>query len=165
MSKIDRTHTREKAEQVLEALVSVLSSPTHLTRFSAAIPLTRVLVLLLGERPSAFVAVQILKLVGLAIKASASFLRKFELVSGWTALKHAVPQAWSNEVQRASFDVLFGVVDDRIVVDRNMTVVCPHILPTILIALDHILNEDANGFSESKDKHRFIRAISDNCLN
>ena len=90
---------------------------------------------------------QILTLVGIAIKSSLSFTRKFELVSGWTALKVALPGAWNKDVREAAFGVLFGVVvgekkglrDSEEVWGSN--VVCSSMLPAILAALDRELNE------------------------
>lgn len=152
LSRLDKSHTREKAEGVLEAFVSILSNPSHLSRFSAALPLTRVLLLLLGETPNATVAVQILTLIGLAIKASASFARKFELVSGWTALRLTLPPTWNREVQETSFAVLFGCIGQKAFKGQNLTVTCPHVLPAVLTALDHSLNETNlnEGSSECK---------------
>jgi hypothetical protein len=63
VSKLDKTNRREKAEQVLEALVHILATPSLLTKFAAALPLSRVLLLLLGEHPSPVVAAQILILL------------------------------------------------------------------------------------------------------
>src|SRR5258708_35188230 len=80
-SKLDKTHRREKAEQVLEALVHTLATPSLLNKFTSALPLSRVLLLLLGEHPSPVVAAQILILLSLILNASPSFNRKFELVS------------------------------------------------------------------------------------
>lgn len=140
MSHTDKSSRREKAELILGALVSVLRSSTHLARFSAALPLSRICLLLLGERPTAYTAVQVLTIIGLALKSSASFSRKFELVSGWTALKMTLPGAWNSDVQRTAFDILFGRIGENEKhqgPDQDVSVVsCPYIAPAIIAALD-----------------------------
>ena len=124
---------------VLEAFVTIVHSPTHLTKFSAALPLTRICLLLLGDHPSSKIVCHILNLVGLAMRASSSFARKFELVSGWTIFKVVIPPAWDADVQKLAFDVLMGrnVILDRRSGHQNdsMAVNCPQILPVILTAL------------------------------
>ncbi|TDL19109.1 beach-domain-containing protein [Rickenella mellea] len=152
MSRIDWTHRREKAEDVLTALVSILSVPACMTKFTAALPLTRICLLLLGEHPSSRVTAQVLHLIALALKTSLSFNRKFELVSGWTILRVTLPSAWDREVQEAAFDVLLGRIHDSQKMEdgKAYTVTCPYILPAILSSLHHglmslPLTEDDSG--------------------
>lgn len=142
ISRIDRTHSREKAEQVLEALISMLSTPTSLTKFASALPLTRICLLLLGEHPAPCVTTQVLLLIGLALRASSSFNRKFELVSGWTVLRQALPGSWAPNVHAAAFDVLLGRMGDsdkKAHEERIPTVSCPYIVPAIFASLHHSL--------------------------
>ena len=52
LSWIDLDHVREKAERLLELFVSIISGSTDCyTRFSIALPVTRIYLLLLGDRP------------------------------------------------------------------------------------------------------------------
>jgi len=138
-SKLDKTNRREKAEQVLEALVHILATPSLLTKFVAALPLSRVLLLLLGEHPSPVVAAQILILLGLILNASASFNRKFELVSGWMVLRTVLPAAWDPSVHVAAFDLLLGrvYVAGKSPTSGPTNIICPYILPTILASLHY----------------------------
>lgn len=141
-SKLDKTNRREKAEQVLEALVHILSTPSLLTKFAAALPLSRVLLLLLGEHPSPVVAAQILILLNLILNASLSFNRKFELVSGWMVMRTVLPAAWDPSVHVAAFDLLLGRVyvagKPPPIGPTNIT--CPYILPSILASLHYGLD-------------------------
>ncbi|KAF8184760.1 hypothetical protein BJ912DRAFT_973913 [Pholiota molesta] len=147
-----RIPPREKAEQVLALLVKILSSQPHYLKFTSILPITRILLLLLGDRPSPFVAVQILNLIAISIKVSNSFSRKFELVSGWSVLKTVVPGVWDPAVNRAAFDLLLGRGNGIVIASqaptptsatrredknkaKNPTVSCTHILPTIISAL------------------------------
>ncbi|KAL5530973.1 hypothetical protein ACEPAG_3849 [Sanghuangporus baumii] len=118
-SQIDRSHTRNKAEQLLSALVSILSAGR--------------------ERPTPVIAGHVLTIVGLALKASPSFARKFELASGWTALRLTLPDIWNDNIQQSAFNVLFGragTTDEEQGFLGNVSVVCPNIMPSILAALD-----------------------------
>lgn len=149
MSHVDREHAREKAEQVLECLTTILSSPGKLEKFSAALPLARICILLLGDHPTSVVASQILLIIGLTLNQSSSFNRKFELVSGWSILRSALPGAWDPSVHVAAFDILLG----RSASDIHRSpqtlkppkVSCPYILPAILSSLDRGLTDVASG--------------------
>ena len=112
-------------------LVSLLSSsPQLLQKFAAAVPFTRICLLLLGDRPSPSVAAEVLKLVRISIDASQTFVRKFELVSGWIILRNVIPYAWSEDVHRIVFDILL----DHKGADKTI-VRCPNIIPTIIASL------------------------------
>jgi len=139
VSKLDKTNRREKAEQVLEALVHILATPSLLTKFVAALPLSRVLLLLLGEHPSPVVAAQILILLNLVLYSSPSFKRKFELVSGWMVLRTILPAAWDPSVHVAAFDLLLGrvYVAGRPPPSGPTNILCPYIFPTILSSLHY----------------------------
>lgn len=151
MSHLDYKYPREKAEQVLESLVSMLSSPTYYTKFTAALPLTRICLLLLGVRPTPVVASLVLLLIGISLGSSSSFSRKFELVSGWSVLKTVLPGAWDPSVHEAAFDILLGRVASykNVVGPASNTVVCPYIMPPILCALQRGLEVVANQSSMS----------------
>ncbi len=136
----NRDASQQKAEMLLEALVSLLHSPTHFSKFSAALPFTRILLLLLGEQPSAIVAQQVLILVGLATKVSSSFARKFELVSGWTVLKTVLPLCWDSNVQQVVLDAFVGRIAFKggraeKASDQSKPVSCPQLLPAIFSGL------------------------------
>ncbi|KAJ3506661.1 hypothetical protein NLJ89_g6748 [Agrocybe chaxingu] len=186
---------REKAEKVLTLLVSILSSPalapsslpsqistqTYYSKFTSALPITRILLLLLGEHPAPHTAALILRLIAVSTARSPSFSRKFELVSGWSVLKVVLPgtKVWTTEVNDAAWDVLLGRgagssrMGSRVATpisatgrrqketdkQKSTTVSCPHILPTIVSALQTgliavadrctISDEDAGAASES----------------
>lgn len=143
---------------VLEALAGIMFSPTHFTKFSSALPLTRILVLLLGDRPTSIISTQILHIIGLALKTSASFIRKFELISGWTVLRGVLPASWDQRVQNASFDVLLGRVGVSGVHESNRvpTVSCPNIITVILGALQHGLNTVSSECLEHEATGKFV---------
>ena len=148
LSRIDYKDPREKAEQVLEFLISTLSTPVFYTKFTATLPLTRICLLLLGDRPSPVVASQVLILLGISINASPSFSRKFELIGGWSVLKTVLPLAWDPSVNEAAFDILLGRVggNKKSGVQEGQIVVCPHIIPAIFCALQ-----------------RGVASVADNC--
>ncbi|KZT02850.1 beach-domain-containing protein [Laetiporus sulphureus 93-53] len=133
LSHIDYLNVQSKAEQVLEVFVSLLMSPPAYAKFSNALPVARVCLLLLGERPTSSVATQILRLLTISLNASISFNRKFELVSGWSILKTVLPSAWDTDVQKAAFDLLFGRIDNQR--DDNLVVICPQVFPAVLLSL------------------------------
>lgn len=133
ISRIDHGDQREHAERVLTMLVSLLcSSPPLLQKFAAAVPFTRICLLLLGDRPSPTVATEILKLVRVSIDASQTFVRKFELVNGWTILKNVIPYAWSKEVHQAAFDILLDYKGNDKTIVR-----CPNIVPAVIASLHY----------------------------
>ncbi|PPQ75051.1 hypothetical protein CVT24_010464 [Panaeolus cyanescens] len=147
-----KTPPKDKAERVLSLLVSVLSSQVHYTKFTAALPINRILLLLLGDRPSPFIASRVLNLIAISIAMSNSFSRKFELVSGWSVLKTVLPSIWDPQVNKAAFDLLLGRTigiktgsgtstptsasrrEDK-ERSKSTTVTCTQILPTIISAL------------------------------
>ncbi|KZT70568.1 beach-domain-containing protein [Daedalea quercina L-15889] len=133
ISRIDYSNVQSKAEQVLGMLISILRSPAAYERFSSALPVPRISLLLLGERPTPTTAALVLQLLTISVKSSSSFGRKFELVSGWNILKAVIPHAWDDSVQRAAFDLLLGWQEGE--VHNSPVVVCPQILLAILAAL------------------------------
>ena len=158
-----KTPPREKAEHVLILLVQILGSQPYYTKFTSALPITRIILLLLGDRPSSIVAVQTLNLIGISIRVSSAFSRKFELVSGWNVLRTILPAVWDPEINRTAFDLLLGRTNvslggggsqaptptsatRREEKERTMstTVSCTHILPTIISALQTGLIAVAN---------------------
>ncbi|KAF7329558.1 hypothetical protein MKEN_00218700 [Mycena kentingensis (nom. inval.)] len=108
MSRIDYRDPRDKAEQVLEILIQLLAIPTLYNKFAAVLPLTRICLLLLGDRPTPFIASQILMLIAVSNAMSPAFARKFELISGWSVLKTVLPGCWDPSVHEATLDVLLG---------------------------------------------------------
>lgn len=73
----DKSIIQERAEQVLEAFVSILSSDAHMIKFKSALPAPRICLLLLGSKPAAVVAAQILNLVGLMMEKDSSYALVF----------------------------------------------------------------------------------------
>jgi hypothetical protein len=147
VTRVDNSVRRERAEQVYEILVQNLTNPVLLNKFTVALPLSRVLLLLLGEHPSPIVASQTLILLGLILNSSPSFNRKFELVSGWTALKAILPSAWDPSVHVAAFDLLLGrvFIPGKQLPSGMVKVVCPYILPAILSSLSYGLERVTAG--------------------
>lgn len=122
-------------------LVSLLCSSLQLLqKFAAAVPFTRICLLLLGERPSPTVATEVLKLVRTSIDASQTFVRKFELVSGWVILKNVLPCAWDKDVHQVAFDILLDYNGDDKTIVR-----CPNIIPAIIASLHRGLQYSATG--------------------
>ncbi|KAF8266238.1 beach-domain-containing protein [Lactarius quietus] len=141
LSQIDRDRSREKAEQLLGTFVSLLSeSPDCYLRFAATLPLTRIYLLLLGDKPSSFIAKQVLDLIALSLNKSKSFGRKFELVSGWTIVKTVLPDVWDADIHAAAFGILLGQDEYQ-----GSFVACSHIFPTILGSLTRLLSIVAHG--------------------
>ncbi|KAG9085009.1 hypothetical protein FRC06_003772 [Ceratobasidium sp. 370] len=133
---VDKSASAERAELVLESLLTILqSSSTHLNRFTAALPAPRVLLLLLGEHPTPVVSSNMLVLLGILLQTSPSFSRKFELAHGWLVIKCVVPPAWDPSVHVAAFDILLGKTCSTPTVNGNLQVTNPVIFPTILTAL------------------------------
>ncbi|KAJ3818015.1 beach-domain-containing protein [Lentinula raphanica] len=177
------SRNREKAEQVLVILTSILRSPQsslpspspnsspapfpsfslantsspypYLKLFLTNLPLTRILLLLLGPRPSPVIASQILTIIGICVSPSdgtgtgkevgfVGFGRKFELVGGWGVLRAVLSseggKCWNKDVNKAAFDVMLGRVS---MLDENGTrnnseenvVTCPQMAPIILSAM------------------------------
>ena len=133
ISRFEPTDTRSRAEQVFQALAMILQSQSAFTKFTSSLPLTRICLLLLGDRPSPVTATNVLRLVENGHKTSSSFSRKFELISGWNTLKAVIPQAWDHNVQVAAFDVLLGGGYSAQLSD--LVVVCSPMLPVILACL------------------------------
>ncbi|KAF7343336.1 hypothetical protein MVEN_01765900 [Mycena venus] len=141
LSRIDYKDPRDKAEQVLEMLISLLANPALYNKFTTVLPLTRICILLLGDRPSPVIASQILVLIAISNNMSPAFARKFELISGWSVLKTVLPSCWDPSVNEAALDVLLGRLGgDPKSPEPNgvapaVNIVCPHIVPTIFCAL------------------------------
>lgn len=147
ISRIDHANQRERAEHVLTMLVSLLSSSTQLLqKFAAAVPFTRICLLLLGDRPSPSVATEVLKLVRTSIDSSQTFVRKFELVSGWVILKNVLPYAWSMDVHQVAFDILLDHKGDDKTIVR-----CPNIISAIIASLHRCLQYSATDLSATLD--------------
>lgn len=134
-SRIDLGSFRGKCEQILQLLVSLLSVKQYYSKFVAALPLTRICLLLLGNHPSPAVSVQLLKLLDISIGFSTSFIRKFELVSGWSVVKTILPYSWNAEVNDAAFNLLMGHTEASSSQKDGPKINCPQIAPTILSAL------------------------------
>ncbi|KAL1717715.1 beach-domain-containing protein, partial [Schizophyllum commune] len=152
-SRIDYKDRRWKAELVFDALVEIISDPQCYTQFTSALPITRICLLLLGERPTPRTATNVLRMISLSLKKSITFIRKFELISGWSVLKTVLPVAWDAEVADAAFDVALGrdwrVADAK--ANAEQQIVCPNIVPAILSALQTGLVNMAGGAQLSPD--------------
>lgn len=147
ISRIDLSHQREKAEMMLEMLVTLLCNPALYAKFTAALPMTRICLLFLGDHPSSFVTTQVLLLIATSLRLSSSFERKFELVNGWTTLHALIPGTWEPSVHEAAFDILLGRSSSKqpqsIRTQEPVTIGCSHIFPVILVALRRGLEEAA----------------------
>ncbi|KAJ3536167.1 hypothetical protein NM688_g6872 [Phlebia brevispora] len=135
-SRIDMGNARFKAEMTLQMFVGLLQSQEAFKSFASSLPYTSICLLLLGDRPTPTIAVEILHMVELGMNFIPSFVRKFELASGWNVLKNILPHAWTPSVQVAVFHVLMGYAST----DGKKAVLCPNILPAILAALQMELN-------------------------
>lgn len=151
MSHFNWIHQRENAEEMLQCLTSLLNNPSNYNKFSSALPLTRICLLLLGDQPSPIVATEVLHMLSLGLNASSSFGRKFELVNGWTILRTVLPGAWNASVHEAAFDILLGR-HSKSSSPRNPTVICPAIIPAILLSLQSGLNAVATS-KQTSDGH------------
>jgi hypothetical protein len=80
------------------------------------------------------VAAHVLHLIAMSLGVSASFNRKFELVSGWSVLRIVLPSAWDPSVHEAAFDILLGRVVEK-AHTASTTVVCAYVVPAIFAAL------------------------------
>ncbi|KAG6916308.1 hypothetical protein DXG01_007465 [Tephrocybe rancida] len=149
----DYTNPQEKAEQVLEILISTISIQSFHAQFATALPLTRICLLLLSDRPTPAIATQVLTLIGVSNTISPSFSRKFELISGWSVLKTVLPYCWDPRVNQTSFDILLGRFNHikKSPLQTPNTVVCPNMVPAILSALQTGLVSVANNCHVADD--------------
>ncbi|KXN83156.1 hypothetical protein AN958_01769 [Leucoagaricus sp. SymC.cos] len=143
-SHIDSSTSRGKSERILQLLINLLSSKQFYVKFAAALPTTRICLLLVGNHPSPLVATEMLKMLEICIGYSASFIRKFELVNGWNVLKTVLPYSWSMEVSDTAFGLLVGKTDNPEQPKDAPTFQCPQILPAILAALQSGLDAVAS---------------------
>ena len=111
-------------------LVGLLRGQAAFNTFASSLPYTSICLLLLGDRPSPIIAVEVLHMVELGMNFIPSFLRKFELASGWNTLKNTLPRAWSPSVQTVAFHVLTGFP-----MPEGKTLACPQMLPVVFAAL------------------------------
>ncbi|KAH8809671.1 beach-domain-containing protein [Flagelloscypha sp. PMI_526] len=135
-----------KAILVLSMFVNLLSSPTNFAKFSNALPVTRIVLLLLGDKPTSIIAQHVLALLTLGVKTSPSFARKFELVSGWNVLKSVLTNegVWDLDVQNACVDVLLGRMKEER--EKGATViVCPNMAGVILTCVKAGLRRAVDG--------------------
>ncbi|KAH9846387.1 beach-domain-containing protein [Lenzites betulinus] len=160
MSRIDHQNVQYKAEQVFKMLVAILDNPIMFNKFTAALPLTRICLLLLGDRPTPFTATLVLRVISIALGMSTSFIRKFELVSGWNVLKLVLPYGWDAQVQDAAFDVLLGRSRDKM--EIVPAVVCPYIVPAIFSSLKMAL--DSSRVAEDTQVRATSTAIVEHLL-
>lgn len=171
VSRIDYADAHEKAQLVLEMLVNSLSIPVLYTRFATTLPLTRICLLLLGDKPTPFVAAQVLTIIAISMNVTQSFARKFELVSGWSVLKTVLPSCWDPHVHEATLDVLLGRVHGKFPTKTNSNghangharqalgdIYCPWIVPTILAALHTGLVAAANNCQVSDQDDNYSTA-------
>ncbi|KAG2357108.1 hypothetical protein BDR07DRAFT_1421270 [Suillus spraguei] len=126
-----RSSTKDKAEQVLEALVSMMRIPSLHSKLGSALPMPRICLLLLGSHPSSHTACQVLAMLGLNLKASLLSGKNFELASGWSILKTVLPRVWDRSVHDAALDILPGRPGDRSNDDSGS----PQMLSVFLFAL------------------------------
>jgi hypothetical protein len=160
---LDPAARRDKAEQALALFVALAGDPECYVRFAGALPLARVALLLLGDRPSPFVAAQVLRLLGTCLRGSTGFARKFELVSGWSILKTVLPRAWDPAVHRAAFDVMLGrhvAASAPVANAEALVVACPYIVPAVFTSLRRGLETVASQMTGRRDSAPSSRAVS-----
>ena len=154
---------------VLDLLTSTLSIPVLYTKFTTTLPLARICLLLLGDKPSSYVASQILTIIAISMNVTVSFSRKFELISGWSVLKTVLPSCWDPTVHEAALDVLLGRVhrqssqangngSAKPALTTN-EIVCPAIVPTILAALQTGLVAAGNNCQASGNPHKLVSSF------
>ncbi|KAG9311479.1 hypothetical protein JVU11DRAFT_8594 [Chiua virens] len=125
--------SNEKARLVLDAVISLLRIPTMYMKFAEVLPVSRIALLWLGTEPSPALACQVLEIVGIGFSASSSFGKKFELASGWLALKKALPPIWNDAIQEAALDLLLQPSRSEETVSKAVR--CPQMLSVVLLAL------------------------------
>ncbi|KAF8327734.1 beach-domain-containing protein [Cantharellus anzutake] len=143
LSHIDRVHAHEKAEQLLVALVSILSTETFLAKLNASLPLSRILILLLGPNPSPVVTSQVLRITALQLRTFSNSSRKLELLNFWSVLKVILPESWDPLVHSAAFDLLLGRTESasNSQISTDAVVKYPQMLPPIFASLEHGLTK------------------------
>lgn len=111
--------------------------PGSYTKIATALPVSRVILLLLGDRPTPFVASTILRFIAICLAGSGSFSRKFELVSGWSVLRMILPKSWDPSVHEWAFNILLGRSPSHTPNEKPASTVvsCPQITAVILSAL------------------------------
>lgn len=111
--------------------VALLQSQPAFATFATSLPYTTVCLLLLGDRPSPSIAAEVLHLVELGMRYIPSFVRKFELASGWSTLKNVLPYAWAPIVQKIVFQVMVGYAAP----EGHTVLACPQMIPIIFTVL------------------------------
>lgn len=119
-------------------VVSLLRIPAMYARFAESLPLSRVVLLWIGDEPAPPVACQVLSVIGIGLTISPSFGRKLETLGGWGVLRVRLPPVWDDELHRAAIELLLWPMTGGPATARHVqTVRCPQILPVILGALRH----------------------------
>jgi hypothetical protein len=154
-----RYSTRDQAEQVLEALVSMMRIPSLHSKLAGTLPMPRICLLLLGGHPSAHTACQVLGMLGLSLKASLTSGKNFESASGWGILKTVLPRVWDRSVHDAALDILPGRPEDRSSDDSGS----PQMLAVFLFALYQGLSTGNNNTEpdEAPSKDAIIWILDD----
>jgi len=152
ISRFGSANLQEKAELTLEMLVSILSIQSYHAKFSAALPLSRICLLLLSDKPTPTIAAHVLTLIGIGNTIGPSFSRKFELINGWSVLKTVIPRCWDSNVKKAAFDILLGrsSVAQQSSSQTLGAIACPNIVPTILSAMSYGLLSVASNCGDSR---------------
>ncbi|KIK43894.1 hypothetical protein CY34DRAFT_788831 [Suillus luteus UH-Slu-Lm8-n1] len=154
-----RSSTRDKAEQVLEALVSMMRIPSLHSKLAGTLPMPRICLLLLGSHPSARTACQVLGMLGLSLKASLSSGKDLELANGWGILKTVLPGVWDRSVHDAALDILPGRPGDRSSDDSGS----PQMLSVFLFVLYQGLSigDNLTQLDEAPSKDAIIWILDD----
>lgn len=154
-----QSSTRDKAEQVLEGLVSMMRIPSLYSKLAGTLPMPRICLLLLGDHPSVHTACQVLGMLGLSLKASVSSGKNFELASGWGVLKTVLPPVWDRSVHDAALDILPGRSGDRFSDDSGS----PQMVSVFLFALYQGLSIENNNAEpdEAPSKDAIIWILDD----
>ncbi|KAG8936117.1 hypothetical protein FRC02_004435 [Tulasnella sp. 418] len=145
INTLEKGVAHDRAEQVLEAFVNILTSSIHMNKFKSVLPLSRICLLLLGSNPTPVVASLVLALVNTVLIRDPSYARKLDYASVWDVFLSVLPGAWDPQVHVAAFDILLGrrTSEDQ-PQSTARTVACPQIFPAILAALDQGLRSLMN---------------------
>jgi hypothetical protein len=132
------TGPQRAGAMVIQMMAEVLRSPKLLVKLNKALSLNRLLVVFLQSNPAAYVVLPCLDIVAscLSTPGLESFQRSFESEGGFTLLAKTLAPIWSASVQETVFRILFGSVGPA-----GAALVCPPIIPTILTAVDVLLQD------------------------
>lgn len=98
------------AAEALQVVRDVIQSPSHLTKLLSLLPLHRVLIILLSNNGSIYVAEPCLDILLICSRSSggASFERRFDQEGGFALLARVLAQVWNGSIQKKVLDHVLG---------------------------------------------------------